>query len=45
MHLIKTHKGKHGLMAMKIDLKKAYDKVEWHIIIRTYGKLGFLKLV
>lgn len=41
MHLIKTHKGKHGLMAMKIDLKKAYDKVEWHIVIRTSKNWGF----
>lgn len=26
-HKIKKHKGKNGLMVVKIDLKKAYDRV------------------
>lgn len=28
-HKVHTHKGKNGLMLMKIDLKSAYDRVEW----------------
>lgn len=32
IHSISKSKGKEGYMAMKIDLKKAYDKLEWGFI-------------
>ena len=32
VHFIDRTKGKNGLMAIKIDLEKAYDKIEWIFI-------------
>ena len=29
VHKIKTYKGQNGLLFMKIDIKKAYDRLEW----------------
>lgn len=34
-------KGKGGLMAVKVDLEKAYDKVCWDFIIDTLKEVGF----
>ena len=31
-HTMKLKKGKTGFMAIKIDLEKAYDRLEWHFI-------------
>lgn len=28
IHTIRNHKGKNGLMVMKIDIRKAYDRME-----------------
>lgn len=33
--------GKMGYSAMKIDMNKAYDRVEWKFIISIMQKLGF----
>lgn len=32
VHSIGRTKGKNGLMAIKIDLEKTYDKIEWSFI-------------
>ena len=41
VHKIKSHKGKNGLLLMKIDLKKAYDRLEWSFVDRSLSAWGF----
>lgn len=36
MHTLERKQGRGGLMAMKIDLVKAYDKVDWGFLILRY---------
>lgn len=41
IHAIKRKKGKHGLCAVKLDMHKAYDRVEWGFLEKMMIKLGF----
>ena len=34
-------KGKKGSVALKLDISKAYDRVEWHFLQRIMEKMGF----
>ena len=32
IHMMSTKKGNQGYMAIKIDLEKVYNRLEWHFI-------------
>ena len=41
LHSFKTRKVKSGLMAVKIDLQKAYDRVNWNFLQVVLKNFGF----
>jgi hypothetical protein len=41
LHTLKSKRGRRGLMAVKIDMEKAFDRMEWDFLLTIMLKLGF----
>lgn len=39
VHVIKKKKGNGGLVGIKIDMKKAYDRMEWPFLFKVLGTM------
>ena len=40
LHSMQKHTGKNDFMAIKLDISKAYDRVEWPYLVAVMKKIG-----
>lgn len=40
-HTMRNKKGKNGFVGVKVDLEKAYDRIQWQLAIDTLKTMGF----
>ena len=40
-HSMKQKRGNGGLMALKLDMEKAFDSIEWNFLLKIFSLLGF----
>jgi hypothetical protein len=40
-HFMKHKRGNGGLMALKLDIEKAFDSMEWNFLLKIFSLLGF----
>ena len=41
MHYLKKKEGKESYIAIKLDMSKAYDRVEWCFLKKVMERMGF----
>ncbi|XP_026419678.1 uncharacterized protein LOC113315627 [Papaver somniferum] len=41
LHTMNTSKSKKGFLALKLDLSKSFDKMEWNFIVKIFKNFGF----
>ena len=41
LHYLKRETGKHGFVALKVDMAKAYNRVEWGFLEEIMIRMGF----